>query len=77
MAKKRKRRDKDDGNEQPAKKQQAPPAEGKHYEHKEDLEWDIQKYVRNKQPLLSPIIHCNGLPLLFAYQIKERFSDVN
>lgn len=49
MAKKRKRREKDDGNEQPAKKQQAPPSEGKHYEHKEDLEWDIQKYAKSQQ----------------------------
>ena len=60
MAKKRKRRGKDDGNDQPAKKQQALPSEGKHYEQIQDLEWDIQKYVRNQQLLRIPINLCIG-----------------
>jgi hypothetical protein len=70
MVKKRKRRDKDDGNDQPAKKQQALPSKGKHYEHKEDLEWDIQKYVTNQQIFRIPTIQCKDRLLCSLDRLK-------
>jgi hypothetical protein len=43
MAKKRKRAVQDEGNDNLPKQQLLQPAKAKHYERKEDLEWDIQK----------------------------------
>ena len=43
MAKKRKRGGQDDESDKPATRRLSEPSNAKHYEQKEDLEWDIQK----------------------------------
>jgi hypothetical protein len=43
MAKKRKRGGQEDESDRPAKRRLPEPSTAKHYEQKEDLEWDIQK----------------------------------